>query len=295
MPQSLPPADIPLEISSYHSEAGGWEIVSRPPHPRLRGYIVGNYCGWTETGANFTARREVATAMSPLILNLGSPYLVANPGQTIANANAYSSFAAGLSDVSAVVQSMGPALALQVNFTPAGAYAFYGCAMSSLTNQVIAIEDLLGADARRLIDLLHAEQRWEDRFTVLDNAIWQRISKAPPVAQSIDWAFHELRRTDGSVRIGRLSDTLGCSPRRLISDFQDQIGLSPKKLARIMRFERALEHIGQLEKICWGEMALECGYYDQAHFIRDFTAFSGTTPVEFLAMRLPGNGGTAYK
>jgi len=294
MHESLLAIDIPCQTISHQSDTGGWEMVSRPPHPRLRNYVVGDYCGWTETGSVFTARREVATAMSALILNFGSPYLVADPGQPITKAGIYGSFAAGLSDVSAIAQSLGPALALQVNFTPAGAYAFYGCAMSGLTNQVIAFESLLGADANRLVDKLHTQTRWEDRFAILDNAIWERISKTAPVSKSVAWAFHELRRTDGAMPIGQLSDKLGCSPRRLIAEFQDQIGLAPKKIARIMRFERVMQQTEKCETICWGEIALECGYYDQSHFIRDFTAFSGITPQEFLAMRLPGNGGLAY-
>lgn len=69
--------------------------------------------------------------------------------------------------------------------------------------------------------------------------------------------------------------------------FRDQVGVPPKTLARIFRFERACARIRRAGNEGWGEIALACGYYDQAHFNRDFREFAATTPTEYMAARLP--------
>ena len=85
-----------------------------------------------------------------------------------------------------------------------------------------------------------------------------------------------------------LAAELGWSRRHLAARFRDEVGVSPKALARLLRFERALELLGTRTL---ADIAYECGYYDQAHFNRDFRAFAGATPGELLARRLPDGGG----
>ena len=92
----------------------------------------------------------------------------------------------------------------------------------------------------------------------------------------------------------RLTDVipgLGWSPRKLISGFREQLGLPPKTVGRVVRFGHATELIRSEIAPTWGDIALRCGYFDQAHLIRDFHEFSGGTPTEFLARRLPDGGG----
>ncbi|MEI9988098.1 MAG: helix-turn-helix domain-containing protein [Aliidongia sp.] len=75
--------------------------------------------------------------------------------------------------------------------------------------------------------------------------------------------------------------------------FTDRFGLPPKRTARILRFNRAvaLLRAGTLDS--WSGLAIDCGFYDQAHMIRDFHRFAGSAPVEFLARQLPDGGGVS--
>ena len=72
--------------------------------------------------------------------------------------------------------------------------------------------------------------------------------------------------------------------------FREFTGLSPKTLARILRFNRAVAMLNRISEPRWTEIALTSGYYDQAHLIRDFVQFSGSTPRDFVARQLPGRG-----
>ena len=87
--------------------------------------------------------------------------------------------------------------------------------------------------------------------------------------------------------IGDLTTALGCSRKHLVSQFRDQVGLPPKQVARVLRFESVVRALGDARPRSWTEVAMGAGYYDQAHLIRDFNEFAGCTPTEFVARMLP--------
>ena len=105
---------------------------------------------------------------------------------------------------------------------------------------------------------------------------------APPVAPELEWAWRRLMETGGGVPVGALAQELGRSRRHLAASFREQIGMPPKALARLLRFERAVERLRGGADLA--ELALDCGYYDQAHFNRDFRQFAGAH-----ADRVPGH------
>ena len=112
--------------------------------------------------------------------------------------------------------------------------------MHELANRVVALDDLLGPAAWELQERLRDAPTWEARF-----ATARRRAAAPPrptrpASGELDWAWHALRRSGGQLRIATLAGELGWSHRHLIARFRREIGLPPKTVARIVRFERAL-------------------------------------------------------
>jgi len=81
--------------------------------------------------------------------------------------------------------------------------------------------------------------------------------------------------------IRRIQSETALSHTRLIHLFREHIGLTPKLFCRVRRFRSLLDRIDKGKPIRWAQLAADCGYFDQAHLIRDFRAFSGTTPLEY--------------
>jgi AraC-like DNA-binding protein len=87
--------------------------------------------------------------------------------------------------------------------------------------------------------------------------------------------------------VAQVTDCVGLSARRFIELFHRQVGLTPKTFSRVRRFQRVLRAVHGRREIDWAQVALENGYYDQAHFIHDFQGFSGSTPSAYSSLAGP--------
>jgi AraC-like DNA-binding protein len=116
------------------------------------------------------------------------------------------------------------------------------------------------------------------------------MASARPLSREMRWTWDRIVETAGQISIGSLSADLGWSRRRLVERFREDIGLAPKVFARVLRFNHAVETLkaGELRRL--SDVALDCGYYDQAHFDRDFRAFAGVTPTELVRTLRPDGG-----
>jgi transcriptional regulator GlxA family with amidase domain len=174
--------------------------------------------------------------------------------------------------------------------TPLGAYTLLGLPMDELSGQLFDLVDVLGADGRRLAEQLRETPSWRQRFALLDQFLLRRLARGPQPSPEVSWAWERLLATAGAVPIGRIADEVGWSHRHLIARFRQQVGLGPKTAARLVRFDGVWRRIDQRRPLDWGRVAADAGYADQAHLVRDFRQFTGTTPTEFLARTLPPDG-----
>jgi AraC-like DNA-binding protein len=277
-----------IDITRHESPLGRWESVVAAPHPALRPFVR-EYIGGSESTALPLVRRELPTEIAPVIFNFGAPFRVfdsADPSRFVEQ----SSFATGAFDSYVLVGSTGSYSCLQVNFTILGARFFLGMPLRALANRVIALDDVLSAPGRRLVEDLGNDLDWAARFDRLDREIMARISAAN-VPPTMSWAVNQLVRRHGQLSIGTLAEETGWSHRHLVRQFTEEIGLTPKVLARVLRFGQAADRLARTTGGHLADIAADCGYYDQAHFTRDFRAFAGVTPTELLASRLPNRGG----
>lgn len=271
-----------LETARHESPELSWEMVSRDAGPRLRG-LVRNYTGYLEHSAAPLCRREVPSADVTLILSPATDLRLPD--------GRHRSFVAALHDSHTLVEHDGRQEGIEVRLAPLGARALFGLPMSELTNRVVDLDALMGRRGDELIERLWDAGSWERRFAVLDEAIAARFERAPRPESELAWAWGRMRASAGRTSVSGIAGELGWSHRRLIARFREGIGLAPKTLGRVLRFERVSRLLQQVEEPRLAEVALDCGYYDQAHLNRDFREFAGTTPGGYLARRLPPGGG----
>ena len=270
------------QVSRHESPELSWEMVTNDAGRRLRG-LVRNYTGYAERSSQPLCRREVPSGDVTLILSPGSQLRLPDGRHT--------SFVAALHESHTLVEHDGSQEGIEVRLTPLGARALFGLPMHELTNRVVDLDQVLGRRGDELIERLWDADSWQRRFALLDEAIAARVDRAAPAESELAWAWGRMRSSAGRTSASGLAAELGWSHRRLIARFREGIGLTPKTLGRVLRFERVAELLQHVEEPRLAEVALSCGYYDQAHLNRDFRQFAGTTPSEYLARRLPAGGG----
>lgn len=165
---------------------------------------------------------------------------------------------------------------LGVRFQPHGARKILGLPMSELSGRIVPVDDLhreLGAAARSACDV--ADSR--ERLGIIEAAMQRRATQGKQVDATVRETLKWLLKTDGVTSVEYLTAAAGVSRRQLERKFKEWVGLTPKTLARILRFQRVFK-AQQNGAANWAEIAAECGYFDQSHLIRDFRQFAGDCP-----------------
>ena len=250
-----------------------WEVARRLPAPALRPLLGQALEGWAWEGHAATGFQELPFPGIPLILNLDSPWRV--DGAKLDH------FLAGLHTRPATVGGERGFSCLELRLTPLGTRRLLGMPLHELTNLSVPLEELLpGVDA--LAARLRDTPEWEARFDLVERFLSRRLADSTPASRELEWAWRELMRSGGRVRVRALALELGWSPRRLIDRFRDHVGLPPKAAARVIRFNRAVAALScGTPRIA--EVAAACGYADQAHLARDVRALAGVTPRDLVA------------
>ena len=120
----------------------------------------------------------------------------------------------------------------------------------------------------------------------------KRRSLSPACAsRGVRWAVERIHDAGGNLDIATLARELGHSHKHLIHQFHEHVGLPPRRLARLLRFDRAVQRLKAGGPVRWADFAVELGYFDQAHLNRDFRQFTGGPPSALLRRSLPDAGG----
>jgi AraC-like DNA-binding protein len=165
---------------------------------------------------------------------------------------------------------------LQIRLEPAAAAAVLG-ASTELSGTVVSLEDVWGRDAGRAEDRLRAAVSWDERFTIAVEILGRRLGARPSVDPEVAYAWRRTLTSRGRVRVDGLADEVGWSRKRLWSRFRSQLGITPKRAARLVRFDRAAHLLAAGHAPA--SVAGESGYVDQSHLHREVNAFTGLTPT----------------
>jgi AraC-like DNA-binding protein len=168
-------------------------------------------------------------------------------------------------------------------FKPGGAFPFFKLPAGELQDTDASLDTLWGAEARLLREQLLEAKTPEAKFAAFERALLKTMASPDRPHRAVRFAVGNFRRVPNRA-ISTVTDQIGLSERHFIQLFAQQVGLTPKLYCRVQRFQRVLRHIARCKNcIDWTEIALACGYFDQAHFIHDFRAFSGINPSSYVA------------
>lgn len=269
---------MPVETQQHREQdqsvAGRFEMLRRFPGNRLAG-IVTDICGYRETAAAHFTNIEYASLTIPLVISFAEPFAI-GLGKAPGDNDRFGSFAAGLYAGPVIIESRGGAACVQVNFTPLGARRFFGLPLSELTDRMVDLRDTLGQEGVSLRERLGNAPGWSARFDLAEVFVAERVSRLPGVRAEIAWAYGHILGSGGRTRIAALAGEIGWSRKHLAAEFTDAVGLGPKTLSRIVRFNRALRLSATQD---WADIAADCGYADQAHLAREFRQMAGHAPT----------------
>ena len=261
-------------------------LVRRRPAPPLAGMVAG-LVGLSERSLEPVTRRQPAGTLIPLVISFGSQLTIDQLSDGEGANRSYGSFVAGLSPGHATTSHPGDQDCVQVYLTPLGVRRVLGVPGSELARRVVAIDDVARELGEDLAARVAAAATWPDRLRLVEAALTARLGSTPGPPDWVQGMWHELATTGGRAPIGGLVARTGWSHRYVATRFREEVGLTPKEAAGVLRFERAAAGLGTLPL---ADLAVRCGYADQSHLTRDVVRHAGEPPKALAAAQRP----TAY-
>ncbi|MGH9723125.1 MAG: AraC family transcriptional regulator [Bryobacteraceae bacterium] len=251
------------------------------PSPALRGLVR---CYWTlESQTPLDPQLVVPDGSMELIFHLGDPFELENGAATQLQSRL---LLAGQLEGPVRLRATGQVNVIGVRFLPGGAYPFLRFPLGEITGRIEELANVWRAAARELLEQLQEGVCTGRRVALVDDFLTARLAdrRAPETDAAVASTIDAIVRSGGRRPVASLHRDAGLSTRQLERRFERAVGLKPKMFARVMRFQNAVRNAPQVRA---ADLAVECGYYDQAHMIRDFKQFCGTTPAEYLRVSHP--------
>ena len=171
---------------------------------------------------------------------------------------------------------------IAVRFFPWGAYHFFDIPISTFLDDTINGERLWANSSKKIIaDLKSADNR-EKRYELVEEFLIIKLKEHKKSETKTDEAVKLIRHSKGNLSIEDVCDKTGLNKKQLERKFVKLVGATPKIFSRICRFLHICRHLDEQKGKSLTQLAYECGYYDQSHFINEFKAFSGFTPKDFF-------------
>jgi len=175
-----------------------------------------------------------------------------------------------------------------VHFRPRGAFPFLGFSAHEFGDKHVNLDCIWGRSAGEIRERLAVASSPRHRFRLLENALLGRLCRPLEHHPAVSLAlvgFDEqscVGSENSHAVVRRLAREAGLCDRRFFDVFRSEVGLNPKLFHRVQRFQRVLNKARRLQEPDWEQLALDDGYFDQSHLIRDFLAFSGFSPTDYL-------------
>lgn len=248
---------------------GHWHMDVLTPPPHLAGWVKA-LTFYGEHWPQPVSRRQVATTGAVVFWTWGAPMEVSIGA---ASSSSYRGFVAGIQDRPARTAHDGTQGGIGVHLSAPCVSAPLGVPGAELANRCVGLHELFGHGADALADQLSVIRAPIEAAKLVETALAGRLGTGPPLATEVLWAWKRLR-CQPSLHIADLAAEVGWSRTRLASRFREQIGISPKRFARVVRFEEVCRLLA-CGSASLAELATGAGYFDHAHLCREASALAG--------------------
>lgn len=256
-----------------------------PPHKDLKPYIK---CYWILKYASPVSAdggQQFLADGVEMMFNLGDPVAVIE--NNTASSAIIDTGLSGPMSQPMTMKSSGIIDLIGVCFRAGGAYPFLSLPANELANKCADLEDLWGSGGRRALDRIKDDRSsTPQRIRYLNAFFMHKLKQNRNDDVAVTKALYALEVNQGQVSIEDLATSTRLSCRQLERKFKERVGISPKKLCRNLRFKNVFKYLSDFPAENWSSVAVACGYYDQAHMIRDFKHFTGFPPTVYFDRQL---------
>jgi AraC-like DNA-binding protein len=182
------------------------------------------------------------------------------------------------------IQPEGPVETMGIRFRPGGAYPFLGACLEELTDRILGFSEVWGSEGTNLEERLLAAETDAERTGIAERFLLRRLASGRR-DDRVEAVAGEIRRRRGVASVSELARASGLSARQLERRFAAALGLPPKTLCRVVRFQSLVRRLSRRVAPDWATLAGVCGYFDQAHLVNEVRRLSGLTPRGLVERR----------
>ncbi len=275
---------MPTSVEEIDLKAGpgDWRLSRARPADDLAGLVI----EYWEVKGSLSAFREtlLPNGYVEVMFNLGPSHQLIADGGTSTWDGAWFS---GLHERSMVIESMNGTHLASARLHPLGAIELLGRKAAECVNTVVDLDVVLPGDASALRSAMLSAVSPASRFALLEEHL--RCRRAPELAPPgfVRRAAARIEEAHGNLRVTSLHEELSVSRKHLAVSFSRNVGVPAKTYASIQRFVWTLQQLRGSTSVDWSKLALEAGYSDQSHLVRDFRRIGAESPTEYLRRLAP--------
>lgn len=188
---------------------------------------------------------------------------------------------AGASGAPVVIDTAEQRRIVGVSFRPGGAWPFLRMPVDAVGTGSVELGEIWGRPGEVVRERLLGARGACATLDALAAILIEQIARPPVTDRAVEHAIVALER---GASVASIVESTGLAQRTLLRRFRERVGISPKRYARIRRFQRVLSVAGRGAPLDWARVAQDLGFADQAHLIHDFRAFAGISPTAYRAV-----------
>jgi AraC-like DNA-binding protein len=245
------------------------------PHIKLQTVVE---CYWSVEGSDVLTQKIIPDGFTEIVFHFGDAYSVSSEGTT-ASMQPYFIIAGQLTKPIFLTPS-GRSDVFGIKFKPTGIWKLFACDMTPLTNHTGDLRSVLGEEVSTLWERIALEKSDPEKIGIIENYLLEKATASGKTDQ-LDAIVEAIQECHGQLNVGELASKYNMSTRTMERVFQERIGLSAKQFARLNRFTHVFKLLQQPE-LTKAEATYLSGYFDQAHFNKEFREFAGENPEAYF-------------